>query len=164
MTFALIDAEKAEYPITTLCRTLGVSPILGRDFAPEDDREGAAPTIVISHEVWTNDFGGSLDVVGRAVRINGRPGTVIGVMPPGFAFPLNEQVWAPMLAEFPPRARDERQGVGPANGEALGVRQRAHQSLSPARSATVCMSLSPRPDRFTSSSLSLGSVGASLQA
>lgn len=90
-------------------RTLGVAPIRGRDFTADDDRENAARTVIISHDVWQNDFDGAADVVGRAIRINGRSGTVIGVMPPGFGFPLNEQAWSPLFAEFPIQARANAQ-------------------------------------------------------
>jgi predicted permease len=95
-------------------RTLGVAPLLGRDFTAADDQPGAAKTIIISHQVWQGDFGGVPDIVGQAVHVNGRPGTVIGVMPPGFSFPLNEQLWAPMFTEFPPLPRNDPQGFGGA--------------------------------------------------
>ncbi len=95
-------------------RTLGVAPVLGRDFAAADDAPGAAKTIIISHQIWQTDFGGAADIVGRAVRVNGRAGTIVGVMPPGFSFPLNEQVWAPMFQEFTPRPRNDPQGFGGA--------------------------------------------------
>jgi predicted permease len=48
------------------------------------------------------------------VTVNGRPGTVVGVMPPGFSFPQNEQLWAPLFTEFPPRPRGDPQGFGGA--------------------------------------------------
>ena len=95
-------------------RTLGVAPLLGRDFAQADDQPGAAKTIIISHQVWQSDFGGMSDIIGQLVHVNGQPGTVIGVMPPGFSFPLNEQLWAPMFAEFPPVPRDDPQVFGGA--------------------------------------------------
>ena len=87
--------------------TLGVKPLLGRDFTAADDQPGAAKVIIISHQVWQNDFGGMPGIIGQAVYVNGRSGTVVGVMPPGFSFPLNEQLWTPLFAEFPPRTRDD---------------------------------------------------------
>ncbi|HVU32089.1 MAG TPA: ABC transporter permease [Opitutaceae bacterium] len=95
-------------------RTLGVTPVLGRDFTAADDQPGAPKTIIISDQTWKTDFGGRPDIIGQPVSINGRPGTVIGVMPPGFAFPLNEQVWTPAFAEFIPRGRDDPQTFGGA--------------------------------------------------
>ena len=95
-------------------RTLGVAPVLGRDFSAADDRPGAPKTLVISHQVWQTDFGGSADIIGQSVHINGVPGTVIGVMPPGFSFPLEEQIWSPIFAEFQPQPRNSPQAFGGA--------------------------------------------------
>jgi putative ABC transport system permease protein len=78
---------------------LGVRPQLGRDFRDED---GAAPGLesvaIISHGVWQRLFGGTDGVVGQALPINGRAVTVIGVMPRGFAFPEQHDVWLPYRA------------------------------------------------------------------
>jgi putative ABC transport system permease protein len=75
----------------------GVKPLLGRTFQPGDDRPGAEPVIVLSYGVWQQEFGGDRDVVGRTVDVDGRPTTVIGVMPRGFYFPTPEsKVWAPL--------------------------------------------------------------------
>jgi predicted permease len=95
-------------------RTLGVAPMLGRDFTEADDQPGAPKTVIISHGIWQTDFGGGSDVIGQSVQVNGRPGTVIGVMPPGFSFPLNEQLWAPIFTEFTPRPRTDPQAFGGA--------------------------------------------------
>lgn len=94
--------------------TLGIAPVLGRDFTATDDQPGAAKTIIISHQLWQGDFGGVPDIIGQTVSINGRPGTVIGVMPPGFSFPFSEQLWTPMFAEFVPRPRNDPQAFGTA--------------------------------------------------
>lgn len=69
---------------------LGVQPLLGRLFAPEDDRAGAAGTVILSHSLWQNIFGGDQRVVGRKVIFNDEPYTVIGVMPAAFKFPNRE--------------------------------------------------------------------------
>ena len=61
---------------------LGVQPSLGRAFAPDDERAaGASPVIVLSHELWKQRFNGDAGVIGRAVRVNGRTFTVVGVAP-----------------------------------------------------------------------------------
>ncbi|MDB6095348.1 MAG: macB 17 [Verrucomicrobia bacterium] len=91
-------------------RALGVTPALGRDFLPEDDRPGINKNIILSDAIWKKDFGGSPSVIGQAVRVNGRAGTVIGVMPPRFSFPGNEQLWLPVNTEFPSRPRNDRNG------------------------------------------------------
>ncbi len=84
-------------------RVLGVSPALGRDFAPEDDTEGAAPVMVISDVAWTRLFGRDPAAVGRVVTVDGTPCTIVGVMPPDFAGPPDStgiqdvaETWAPI--------------------------------------------------------------------
>lgn len=68
----------------------GVKPMIGRGFLPGEDEPGANPVIVLSYEVWKSAFGGKTDIAGRTVQIDGRPATVVGVMPAGFRFPINE--------------------------------------------------------------------------
>ena len=89
-------------------RVLGVAPALGRDFLPEDDRPGVEKNILLSDALWKRDFGGDPRVIGQSVRVNGRAGTIVGVMPPKFAFPANEQLWIPVNTEFPPKPRNDR--------------------------------------------------------
>ena len=95
-------------------RVLGVTPALGRDLRPEDNVAGAEKVTIIGHGLWQRDFGGKTDVVGRSVRINGTPATIVGVMPPGFAFPTNEELWVPLYSEFPVRARNDPRANSPA--------------------------------------------------
>lgn len=78
-----------------LLEQLGVPPLLGRGFSAEDDRPGAPLVLLLSDRVWRNDFGADPAVLGRVIRANGEAATVIGVMPPGFAFPAQGEVWLP---------------------------------------------------------------------
>lgn len=89
-------------------RVLGVSPVLGRDFLPEEDRPGVEKAVILSDKLWRAEFGADPSIIGKAVRVNGRAGTVIGVMPPRFQFPNNEQLWIPVNTEFPVRPRNDR--------------------------------------------------------
>jgi putative ABC transport system permease protein len=76
---------------------LGARPLLGRTFRPGEDRPGAEPTIVLSYGTWQQDFGGDRDIVGRRIDVDGRPTTVIGVMPEGFWFPTPDmKAWVPL--------------------------------------------------------------------
>lgn len=93
---------------------LGVAPALGRDFNAEDNREGAPKVAILGHALWQRDFGGAADIVGKGVRINGAPATIVGVMPPGFAFPVNEELWIPLYSEFPVRPRNDPRANNPA--------------------------------------------------
>ncbi|QYM80666.1 ABC transporter permease [Horticoccus luteus] len=89
-------------------RALGVAPSLGRDFLPEDDRPGVTKAVILGDALWKRDFGGDPGVIGQTVRVNGRAGVIVGVMPPKFAFPANEQLWIPVNTEFPVRPRNDR--------------------------------------------------------
>jgi putative ABC transport system permease protein len=73
---------------------LGRAPLLGRIFTESDAREGAPGTALLSHALWTSRFAGDPGVLGRTIRLNDEPHTVIGIMPSGFRFPSREtQVW-----------------------------------------------------------------------
>ncbi|HZT77329.1 MAG TPA: ABC transporter permease [Vicinamibacterales bacterium] len=102
------------YTTETFLRALGVTPLLGRDFTADDNKPGAAKVALIGYGVWQRDFGGASDIVGRAIRINSRPATIIGVMPKGFAFPTNEELWIQLFSEFPPKPRNDPTAVNPA--------------------------------------------------
>ncbi len=81
------------------------TPLIGRDFAPADERPGADPVVIVSYQLWTQRFGKDPALVGRTVRLNGVQTTVIGVMAEGFSFPYNEVLWMPatVTAEFQQR-------------------------------------------------------------
>src|SRR5262245_58037723 len=74
---------------------LGVQPIVGRHFRPDEDTPGAPRVILLSEGVWRRRYGSDLAIVGRTITVNGAPHTVIGVMPPKFAFPNQVQLWIP---------------------------------------------------------------------
>ncbi len=93
-------------------RILGVAPMIGHDFAARDDQPGAAKVALISHDIWQSNFGSSPDIVGKGIRLNGKPATVIGVMPAGFEFPQNEKLWIPLYSEYPPAERNNRNAQG----------------------------------------------------
>jgi predicted permease len=78
---------------------LGVQPAVGRVFTAEENQPGASPVIVLSHRVWMHRFGGDTSIIGRNVRLDGQSVEVIGVMPPGFDYPLlwgTVDLWRPM--------------------------------------------------------------------
>jgi len=102
------------YTTEHFLRILGVKPLLGRDFTAADNKAGAEKVALIGYSIWQRDFGGSTDIVGRNVRINGKPATIIGVMPQGFAFPTNEELWLPLYSEYPLRPRKEPGVINPA--------------------------------------------------
>ncbi|HEY1107903.1 MAG TPA: ABC transporter permease, partial [Opitutaceae bacterium] len=95
-------------------KILGVAPARGREFTAEDNRPGAEKVTLISHKLWQRDFNSDPNILGTAIRLNGRPATIVGVMPAGFAFPQNEELWIPLFNEFTPRPRNERNAQGNA--------------------------------------------------
>jgi predicted permease len=78
----------------------GVKPILGRTYLPGEDQPGKDNIAVLSYEVWQSNFGGQADAVGKVVRLDGTPYTVIGVMPSGFRFPMGarDAIYTPLHA------------------------------------------------------------------
>jgi putative ABC transport system permease protein len=88
---------------------LGITPAIGRDFAAGDDRAGAEPVVILSDELWRRRYNGDPQIVGRALTINGRPYTVIGVLPPRIKFPFQQVAWvplAPLNQGLPRQSRD----------------------------------------------------------
>ena len=67
---------------------LGVQPVLGRDFRPDDDRPGAPPVVLLGHGIWTTRYGANPEVLGRVIRVNDVPSTVIGVIARGLRVPV----------------------------------------------------------------------------
>lgn len=72
---------------------LGVPAQLGRTLLPGDDAPRGEAAVVLSHRSWMRDLSGDRDVLGRTVRVEGRSGRIVGVMPEGFAFPQMAEVW-----------------------------------------------------------------------
>jgi len=101
-------------------RVLGVAPVLGRDLTAADNTPGAPKVALIAHRIWQRDYGASPNIVGTAIILNGKPATIAGVMPPGFGFPFNEELWIPYFNEFPARPRNERNAPG-AQPSVLGL-------------------------------------------
>ncbi len=102
-------------------RLLGLSPELGRAFGPEEDRPpDGTPVVVISHDFWTSQFNRDPQVLGRTLRVNGEPFTIVGVAPQGFKgieSLSNTEVWLPAatlatVSHIPPQFRPQGRGFG----------------------------------------------------
>jgi putative ABC transport system permease protein len=76
--------------------TLGVQPVLGRAFSPEEDRPGRSNVVVLSHRLWQDHFGSNAGIVGQNIQMDGQNYLVAGVMPANFRFPDFAQIWTPM--------------------------------------------------------------------
>ena len=99
------EALTGEIVTADVLPLIGVKPMLGRWFSAEDDRHGAACTVMLSYSLWQARFGGSASAIGSKVLLDDEPCTLIGVMPAGFAFPKREdEIWmAARLDEDPDR-------------------------------------------------------------
>jgi predicted permease len=78
---------------------LGIRPILGRDFLPEEDKPNGPPVVLITEGVWRERFGGRADAVGQTLKLDGVARTIVGVMPPEADFPANARVWVPLQGD-----------------------------------------------------------------
>ena len=87
---------------------LGVQPVLGRTFVPEDDKGWPQTVAIISHGLWKRRFGSDPAIVGKQVQMSSWPLTIIGVMPPGFEYPEQTQVWVPTAVNLRDEPRDNR--------------------------------------------------------
>jgi putative ABC transport system permease protein len=92
----------------TLFHLLGTQPVVGRNFEARDDRPGAEPVVLLSDDLWLQRYQRDPSIVGRAINVNGTAHTVIGVMPPRFAFPENHKLWVPIAAYTDSQPRDSR--------------------------------------------------------
>jgi len=72
-------------------------PLLGRALVAADGRNGAEPVVVIGASVWRNRYGSNPAIIGKPVRVNGRPATIVGVMPERMQFPTTANMWAPFV-------------------------------------------------------------------
>ena len=111
------DGQPAErfqgaYVSGNFFRMLREQPVLGRDFVDDDDREGAAPAVLLGHSVWQNRYAGDPGVLGLTIRVNSLVATVIGVMPPKMRFPANTDLWIPLQMLPPETGVEDRDGSG----------------------------------------------------
>ena len=90
------ERTSSAYVSANAFQLLGDKPALGRDFVPADDQPGAPPVVILGSRIWTTRYGADPTTIGRSVRVNGVPSTVIGVMPQGFRFPVVSDLWQPL--------------------------------------------------------------------
>ena len=95
-------------------RVARVPPLRGRVLVEDDERPGAPHVMVIGYDVWQSRFAGDPYILGRDIRLGRTPHTIVGIMPPGFAFPVNHQYWIPLRV-------DPRVPVAPGAGVNLDV-------------------------------------------
>jgi predicted permease len=91
--------------------TLGVKPVLGRAFSPQEDQPGGAPVALLSDRLWRSRFGGSPKALGKSVILGGVDYTVVGILPPGFRFWTDSDIYLP-LAQGDPLITKDRASHG----------------------------------------------------
>jgi putative ABC transport system permease protein len=83
-------------------RVARVGPLMGRYLQEEDEREGAPSVVVIGENVWRNRFQAEPAILGRTIQLGATPHSIIGVMPKGYAFPVNNHFWVPLRTGLAP--------------------------------------------------------------
>lgn len=89
------DRVRLTHTSSNFFSTLGIQPVRGRAFAPGEDVPGRSSVAVVSYPFWQQRLGGTADVVGSDIRLNGRTFTIVGVAPRGVVFPAGSSVWTP---------------------------------------------------------------------
>ena len=93
--------------------TLGIKPLLGRDFVAEDDRQGATPTVILSYGLWSRRFGNDPNIIGKQITLNNLSYSVVGVTPQTFQYGLDADVTIPIgLSAERFKGRGADPGVG----------------------------------------------------
>jgi putative ABC transport system permease protein len=164
-----------------LLTVLGIEPLIGRNFRPEEQQRGRDRVILLGYGLWKRRYGGDRAVVGRTVTVDGLPYTVVGVMPPGFQFPFKGDpatplVWTPLAVADWMQERSNR-GLAAAVGrlrpdvtadqakaELARVSARLQREYPADNSAWEAQYVSMREDVFgsTRSTVSLLFVAAAL--
>jgi putative ABC transport system permease protein len=117
-------------------RVLGIEPLLGRFFTPEEDRPKGPRVVVIGSALWHTRFGGDRGIIGSTLRLDGAATTIVGVMPAEGGFPEDAQLWVPMAGDPNPASAESysaeglgRLKPGVTAGDADRDLKRAHQPI-----------------------------------
>src|SRR5206468_11037013 len=84
---------QGQFQSANMFKVIGVRPIIGRDFLPEDDNPGPAPVVILGNGLWKNRYGSDPSIIGRVVKANSLSVTIVGVMPPDMKFAFNSDLW-----------------------------------------------------------------------
>lgn len=94
-------------------RLIGTTALLGRSLVERDEDPAQPPVVVISHTLWNTRFAGAASILGRTVQLGSTTATIVGVMPEGFGFPVNQRIWIPL--------RLNGAGLAPRTGPSASV-------------------------------------------
>jgi predicted permease len=165
-------AEKAEryegaWVSAELFDVLQVRPQLGRTFRREEEAPGLGNVAVLGYSMWQDRFGGDPRILGKAIRANGQPYTVVGVMPPNFTYPDRQAIWMPLQIDATKLERGSgpglmliarlRHGVSldAANTDVAGIARRmateyktSNESISASARPILESEIGPQPRRL----------------
>jgi predicted permease len=144
---------------------LRVPPLMGRLFVEGEDQPGSPHVAILGYAVWQNHFGSDPDVIGRTVRMNGEVTTIVGVMPEGFLFPMNEQLWVPYRQNVSEMERGDGTWLGVfgrlKDGVSLEAAQAEFSTIAqrlameyPETNEGIGATIEPYTERFVGSQLS----------
>jgi predicted permease len=141
---ALPEAIGTRFCSYNLFSMLGVQPIYGRSFSADDDRAGATPTVILTYGIWKRRYAADPAMIGKTIRLNAMPYTVVGILPAWFDYPDRRvQAWLPANHEVSTQDMHNRGNhrffvtarlksgitVAQARTELDGVQQRIHQQF-----------------------------------
>ncbi len=92
---------RLSYASASFFRAMGVAPIAGRSFLPEEEKWGGPVAVILSYDYWQKALGGRLDFANIKLNIDGVDSNVVGVMPPSFDYPANTEIWTTPNTEPP---------------------------------------------------------------
>jgi putative ABC transport system permease protein len=101
--------------------TIGVHPLMGRAFLPEEEEVGKDQAIVLGHALWEQRFASDPNILGKNVKVDGKSFTVVGVMAKGFDYPMPAEAWIPLSFDVKERLRRDNRWLWPLGRLAPGV-------------------------------------------
>src|SRR5215472_5807324 len=108
----LPESYQATQISANLFRLIGQKPFVGRDFTAADEARGSPQVAILTFGLWERRYGRDPAVVGRRIRINSAPATIIGVMAKDFSFPFNQELWMPLTPTDAFEKRENRFVIG----------------------------------------------------
>ncbi len=101
--------------------TIGVPPLMGRAFLPEEEEAGKEQEIILGHALWEQRYASDPNILGKSIKVDGRSFTVVGVMKKGFSYPLPAEAWLPLYFTTKDRGRRDNRWLWVVGRLAPGV-------------------------------------------
>jgi putative ABC transport system permease protein len=136
-------------------KVMGTAPLLGRTFLPDEERPGASKTVVIGNALWKRRFAGNPAALGKIIKLNGEPYTIVGIMPATFRFPaLTNDVWTALTHD----------GTEKRSDRVLNVVGHLHSGVSEQAALGELATITARLAKQFDEDRGVGVVGKALQA